>query len=223
MNLFKRLEKETNQSRLILYHVPQLKDALCGRITRVTYSNYLIQAYHHVKHTVPLLFAMGANLNDQSKWLHKMIIDYLSEEIGHEEWILNDIEACGGNKEQIKNTTPSLQTQILVAYNYDYIYRKNPLGFLGMIYMLESVSTEIATQGANMIMQATDLPKQAFSYLHSHGTLDQVHLKFYASYVNKIDNVEDQNSIIEVANNTFLLFADMFKALPSYEESRNAA
>ena len=60
MNFFERLQKETVAEREALYHVPQIVDGMHGRITRDTYIAYLEQAYHHVKHTLPLLMAAGA-------------------------------------------------------------------------------------------------------------------------------------------------------------------
>jgi hypothetical protein len=84
---------------------------------------------------------------------------------------LNDISAAGGDKEAARHATPYLATQVMVAYNYDYIARKNPVGFFGMVFMLESTSTQIATKGAESLKNS-GLPKDAFSYLISHGEYD---------------------------------------------------
>jgi len=223
MNFYDRLVSETAQSRAALYHVPQLVDGLQGHISRSTYVAYLTEAYHHVKHTVPFLMAMGSRLPDDKRWLHKAVIEYLEEEEGHEEWILNDIEAAGGDKEAARNAQPNLETQVMVAYNYDYISRKNPVGFLGMVFMLESTSTQIASQGADAVMSGLDLPKSAFTYLFSHGTLDLEHMKFFEKTVNQISDPDDQAAIIEVAQNAFRLFANLFAAIPHEGQRKNVA
>jgi acyl-CoA synthetase (AMP-forming)/AMP-acid ligase II/thiaminase len=223
MNFYERLKKETETERAELYTVPQLVDGLHGDINRDTYIAYLTQAYHHVKHTVRFMMAMGARLPDNKKWLHDAISEYIEEEKGHEEWILNDIAAAGGNKEAARNVTPNLETQILVAYNYDYIARKNPVGFLGMVFMLESTSTQIANTGADAVKDKLGLPKSAFSYLYSHGALDIEHLKFFETLVNRIDDPEDQAAIIEVAQNTFRLFAGVMRSIPHQQGMKHAA
>ncbi|WP_336232434.1 AMP-binding protein [Thalassospira sp. CH_XMU1458] len=223
MNFYDRLVAQTADARAALYHVPQLVDGLSGSISRSTYVAYLTEAYHHVKHTVPFLMAMGSRLPDDKRWLHKAVIEYLEEEEGHEEWILNDIEAAGGDREAARNATPNLETQVMVAYNYDYIARKNPVGFLGMVFMLESTSTQIASQGADAVMSGLDLPKSAFSYLFSHGSLDIEHMKFFEKTVNQITDPNDQAAIIEVANNTFRLFANLFAAIPHEGQRKNVA
>ncbi len=223
MNFYDRLIHETETARQSLYTVPQLTDGLRGDISRETYIAYLTEAYHHVRHTVRFLMLMGARLPDDKKWLHDAISEYIEEEKGHEEWILNDIAAAGGDKEKARTATPNLETQVLVAYNYDYIARKNPVGFLGMVFMLESTSTQIANAGADAVMKNLDLPKSAFTYLYSHGALDIEHLKFFEQLVNKIDDPADQAAIIEVANNTFRLFANLMRAIPHTQEIKRAA
>lgn len=223
MTFYDRLNKETEAARKELYSVPQLMDGLKGNISRETYIAYLTEAFHHVRHTVRFMMAMGVNLPESKKWLHDAIAEYIEEEKGHEEWILNDIAAAGGNKEAARNAVPSLETQVLVAYNYDYIARKNPVGFLGMVFMLESTSIQIANNGAEAVKAKLGLPQTAFTYLYSHGALDIEHLKFYENLVNQVTDPADQAAIIEVAQNTFRLFANVLRDLPSEKVIKNAA
>jgi pyrroloquinoline quinone (PQQ) biosynthesis protein C len=223
MSFYDRLTSETETARQSLYTMPQLTDALRGDISRDTYIAYLTEAYHHVRHTVRFLMAMGARLPEDKTWLHDAIAEYIEEEKGHEEWILNDIAAAGSDKEAARAATPNLETQVLVAYNYDYIARKNPMGFLGMVFMLESTSTQIAHHGADAVKAKLGLPQNAFTYLYSHGALDIEHLKFFEQLVNKIEDPADQAAIIEVAQNTFRLFANVMRAIPHEKALKNAA
>ncbi|MCB1720759.1 MAG: iron-containing redox enzyme family protein [Rhodospirillales bacterium] len=223
MSFYKKLVKETEEARQELYTVPQLIDGLGGDISRETYIAYLTEAYHHVSHTVPFLMSMGARIPQEKKWLHKAIIEYQEEEVGHEEWILNDIEAAGGDKEAARNSIPNLETQVMNAYNYDYINRKNPIGFFGMVFMLESTSTQIANKGATAVKEKLGLPKKAFSYLYSHGELDISHMKFFEETISKITDPEDQKAIIEVAQNTFRLFANVLRSIPHEGAMKDAA
>ncbi len=223
MSFYNQLVKETEKYRQELYSVPQLVDGLGGNISRETYIAYLTEAYHHVSHTVRFLMAMGLRVPESKKFLHAAVAEYIEEEVGHEEWILNDIEAAGGNKEQARNSTPNLETQVLIAYNYDYINRKNPVGFLGMVFMLESTSTQIANKGADAVKQKLNLPKKAFSYLYSHGEIDIEHMKFLEQTLDKIYDPEDQKAIIEVAQNTFCLFANVLRSIPHTKAMKHAA
>ena len=223
MTFYERLNKETEFARRELYTVPQLIDGLSGDISRETYIAYLTEAYHHVRHTVRFLMAMGVRIPEEKKWLHDAISEYIEEEKGHEEWILNDIEAAGGDKEKARHAVPNLETQVLVAYNYDYIARKNPIGFLGMVFMLESTSIQIANNGADAVRTKLGLPKTAFTYLYSHGALDIEHLKFFEQLVNKVTDPQDQAAIVEVAQNAFRLFANVMRAIPHKKALKHAA
>lgn len=222
MTFYERLTKETESQRGLLYTVPQLIDGLRGDISRETYIAYLTEAYHHVRHTVRFMMAMGVRIPEDKKWLHDAISEYIEEEKGHEEWILNDIQAAGGDKEKARNAVPNLETQVLVAYNYDYIARKNPIGFLGMVFMLESTSIQIANHGADAVKTKLGLPQTAFTYLYSHGALDIEHLKFFEQLVNKVTDPDDQAAIIEVAQNTFRLFANVMRAIPHEKAMKHA-
>ncbi len=223
VNFYETLARETAPQRQALYTAPQLISGLKGNISRGTYIAYLTQAYHHVKHTVPFLMAMGARLPESKSWLRGAIAEYIEEEIGHEEWILNDITAAGGDREAARASRPHRETELLIAYNYDYIARKNPVGFLGMVFMLESTSTEIATAGADALKKGLNLPQNAFTYLYSHGSIDLDHLEFFKKTVGMIDDPADRDAIIDVAQNTFFLFADVIRSIPMTDENRDAA
>jgi long-chain acyl-CoA synthetase len=225
MTFYDRLVNETQEGRKALYSVPQLVDGLQGHISRETYIAYLTEAYHHVKHTVPFLMAMGSRIPEQRAWLRPAIADYIREEIGHEKWILNDIAAAGGNKEAARFSKPSHATEMMVAYNYDYIARKNPVGFFGMVFMLESTSTQIATQGATALKKGLNLPENAFTYLFSHGNLDKEHMEFFKKTINLLADTADQEAVIEVARNSFILFANLMRNIPhkNHKENLHAA
>jgi hypothetical protein len=38
------------------------------------------------------------------------VCEYIEEEYGHEQWILNDIKACGGDWEAVRDGRPACQS-----------------------------------------------------------------------------------------------------------------
>src|SRR5690606_40607137 len=74
--------------------------------------------------------------------LFRSLVEYIEEEYGHHEWILNDIEACGGDRQQVKHGKPCLAIELMVAFLYDQIQRGNPVAFFGMVMVLEGRSEE---------------------------------------------------------------------------------
>lgn len=211
---FQTLQITTEGSRQKLVQSAIIQDALRGEVTRSQYLAFLEQAYHHVRHTVPLLMACGSRLDSKHEWLKKAITEYIDEEYGHEQWILNDIRAAGGNAEAVAGSTPHITTQAMVAYAYHQIDRKNPVGFFGMVHVLEGTSTALATLAAEKIQTNLALPDSAFSYLTSHGSLDLEHVKFFEMLVNQLSLPEDQQAVIDTAHAMYHLYGEIFRSLP---------
>ncbi|HEY6611682.1 MAG TPA: iron-containing redox enzyme family protein [Pseudomonas sp.] len=202
---------------------PIFAEVLAGRISLDSYVAFLAQAYHHVKHTVPLLMACGARLPERLEWLRGAIAEYIEEEYGHQEWILNDIRACGADAEAVRRGTPNLPTELMVSYVYDRIARDNPVSFFGMVNVLEGTSIALATQAAAIIQDRLQLPAQAFSYLTSHGSLDISHVEFFRTLMDRLDDPADQAAVVHTARVVYRLYGDLFRSLPLPRESQHAA
>jgi len=213
MSFFERLQEETAADRQHLLESPIIHRCLQGDILLDDYVAFLTEAYHHVKHTVPLLMAAGSRLPGDREWLRDAVAEYIEEEIGHQEWILNDIEACGLAKENVRHSQPAVATELMVAYAYDTIARVNPLGFFGMVHVLEGTSVTLADRAADAIQSALGLPDKAFTYLRSHGSLDQQHVLFFENLMNRITDSDEQALIVHAARVFYQLYANIFRTL----------
>jgi hypothetical protein len=213
MNFYQQLQQATASEQATLLASPLITAALAGRVNRQHYISFLSRAYHHVKHTVPLLMACGARLPDHQEWLRSAVAHYIEEEIGHHEWILNDIAAAGGDAEAVRASQPDFDTDVMVAYAYDTVMRRNPLGFFGMVYVLEGTSVSLATHAAGVLQGALDLPPSAFSYLSSHGALDIEHLGDFEKLVNRFDQPDDRAAVVHCAKTFFRLYGNVFRSI----------
>jgi pyrroloquinoline quinone (PQQ) biosynthesis protein C len=204
----------TAEERDALLAIPFIQRGWRGELGLESYQAFLAQAYHHVKHTTPLLMACGARVPQHMEWLRDALAHYIAEEVGHQEWILNDIAAAGGDPEAVRGGEPDWPADLMVAYAYDLIQRVNPAGFLGMVLVLEGTSVRVASEAAASLQRSLGLPKTAFSYLTSHGALDQSHMQFYAGVVNRLTGAHDQACVIHAARRFYRLYGDVFRALP---------
>lgn len=214
MNFFDHLKGATEPERQQLFSIPIIQDALHGKVVRAQYIAFLGQAYHHVKHTVPLLMACGSRLDSRLKWLRDAVAEYIVEEVGHQEWILSDIAACGGDPETVRHAQPHASTELMVAYAYHQVDRGNPVAFFGMVHVLEGTSTALATHAADTMRSALSLPPEAFSYLSSHGSLDLEHVAFFEKLVNRLDDDADRQAVIHMARMMYGLYGNVFRGLP---------
>jgi len=213
MKFYEELLEATRAEREELLNLPLIRAGAAGRVTREDYIAFLTQAYHHVKFTVPLLMLCDACLPERLAWLHEGMASYIREEAGHEEWVLNDIKACGGDAESVRYGVPAPATKNMIVYAFDVIIRVNPVGFFGMVLVLEGASVQLASQAAHAIQQSLKLPDSAFTYLTSHGALDQGHTAFYESLVNRLDDANDRAVLIDCAKAFYKLYGDIFRTL----------
>lgn len=214
MSFHATLIQQSTDARQGLLATPIIQGCLSGEVSLPSYLAFLREAHHHVRHTVPLLQATQAALPPRHAWLRGPLDEYIEEEAGHDEWILNDIAACGADAEAVRHGAPGHATEVMVAYAYDTIARRNPLGFFGMVHVLEGTSVSLALMAADAIQLPLGLPDLAFSYLRSHGTLDQQHTAHFGRLMDRIDDPRDQADIVHAARAFFRLYGDVFRSLP---------
>lgn len=222
MSFFDTLQIATQAERNELFTLPVIRDALEGKVSLESYRAFLTQAYYHVRHTVPLMMACGARLPTRLEWLREAVCEYIEEEYGHEKWVLNDIQACGGDKEAVRDGHPSLPIELMTSFLYDLIARDNPVGLFGMVNVLEGTSIALATHAAGAIRDRLELPETAFSYLSSHGSLDIGHMQTYRRLMDKLQDPSDQAAVIHASKVVYKLYTDMFRGLLRDGESLHA-
>lgn len=214
MSFHAQLLQQTELARMGLLSAPIIQGCLRGEVSLSSYVAFLTEAFHHVKHTVPLLQACKAALPAHHAWLAPALDEYVEEEKGHEEWILDDIRACGADAEAVRHGQPGHAAEVMVAYAYDTIQRRNPLGFFAMVHVLEGTSVSLALLAADSIQKPLNLPDAAFSYLRSHGTLDIEHTAHFQLLMDRIEDPGDQADILHCASAFFRLYGDVFRNLP---------
>lgn len=213
MSFHEELTSSTQREREWLVSAPVIQRALAGRLARAEYLAFLAQAFQHVRHTVPLMMAVGARLNTRLEWLRTEILRYLEEEDGHDHWILTDIAAAGGDAEVARAAVPGVAVDAMVGYAYDTAMRRNPVGFFGMVFVLEGTSVSLASQAADRIQASLGLPSQAMTYLRSHGQLDREHVQHLAGILNRLESAQDRAAVLQCARAMFTLYGNMFREL----------
>ncbi|MFO0335052.1 MAG: TenA family transcriptional regulator [Pseudomonadota bacterium] len=216
------LSARTAHERAYLLAAPAIGRCLAGDVTRALYVEFLTQAFHHVRHTVPLLMGVGARLPDRLGWLRGEIVHYLEEEVGHDEWILNDIVAAGGDRETARLSMPAHATDAMVAYAWDTVQRRDPVGFFGMVHVLEGTSVALALDAADRIQHVLDLPDRAFTYLRSHGRLDREHVEHLAGILARLTEPDDREAVVRCARAIYRLYGDVFRGLDASADGSDA-
>ena len=214
MSFHAQLLARTANERAALLSTPIIQGCLRGEVSLPSYQAFLREAYHHVRHTVPLMRAFRARIPAGDAWLAPALEEYIEEEQGHDAWILDDIRACGGDPDAVRSSRAGVATEVMVAYAYDAVLRRNPLEFFGMVHVLEGTSVSLALLAADRIQAPLRLPDAAFRYLRSHGTLDQEHVQHFQRLMDRITDPGDQEDIVHAARVFYRLYGDVFRSLP---------
>lgn len=213
---FQRLQKETQAAQQQMLQAPVFAACARGEITLDMYLSFLTRLPSRQTYRTTVNGVWG-RLSDRYEWVRIAIADYIDEEKGHQEWILNDIRVCGGDAQAVRNNQGvgqvSTPIELMVAYLYHQIDRANPLALFGMVWVLEGTSVGVGGNIARLVKQQLNLPAKAMSYLTSHSELDQDHIRFFESLMDKITAEEDQQAIIHSANQVFYLYGQMLREL----------
>jgi pyrroloquinoline quinone (PQQ) biosynthesis protein C len=207
------LIRDTAREREFLLSAPVIARCLAGDVDRDLYIRFLTQAYHHVRHTVPLLNAVSERLPERHAWLRAELAQYVAEEQGHDEWILDDIAEAGGDREAAAAAEPAVPTAAMVAFAWGTVLRGNPVGFFGMVHVLEGTSVSLAIRAADSIQSALRLPARAFTYLRSHGELDKEHVQHLRSILERLTDARDGAVVTRCATGIYWLYGHVFRAL----------
>lgn len=212
MLFYDRLVSETENERNDFTSIPLVREAVRSGGSRGLYVDFLTQAYHHVKHTFPLLAFAAARTSDET--YQDALVEYMEEERGHEKWILNDIAAMGGSASAVRDGMPGIACQVMVAYSYYAIEWISPYAMLGSVHVLEGMSALLADQAADAIQRSlAHRGKDGFSYLKSHGALDIEHVAFFKTLANGITDARTQQIVIDAAKIFYRLYGNIYHEL----------
>ncbi len=222
MNFYDRLIAETAAERDAFLHIPLVAHSVKHGAQKETYLAFLSQAYHHVKHTFPLLALAASRTQDEH--YQDALVEYMEEERGHEKWILDDIRALGGDASAVANGEAAASCKIMVAYAYYAIEHISPYAMLGSVHVLEGMSVLLADQLADSLKVRFGIADDAgFSYLRSHGALDQEHVAFFKTMINGFEDRAIQDLIIAQSKMFYRLYGAIFHELGELQELRHAA
>jgi hypothetical protein len=105
------------------------------------------------------------------------LVPYLArhavEEHGHDQWILEDLRAAGGDPDAAVSQISPPQVAALVGAQYYWIGHVHPVSLLGHMAVVEGHAPQ--ANFAARLQRATGHPAQAFRTIRRHAQVDQHH------------------------------------------------
>jgi len=211
MSFFITLVEMTDASRRDLEALPKVYSLIHHGLALAEYRALLYDVYHIVYHFCPVMDLAAARCDD-FRGVRDQLYERIEEEKGHEKWVLEDIKALGGDVSGARASLPSAPVQAMIAFNYHGAERGHPCSVLGMLYMLEVVSSVYGGRVADSIARAIrrDVEGGGFKFLLSHASMDVGHMAKLNLLVKTIADPQAQSAIVNSTRVNFFQFGRMF-------------
>jgi pyrroloquinoline quinone (PQQ) biosynthesis protein C len=216
MSFFITLVEMSDASRRELEAMPRVHAMVHHGLGAAEYRAFLHDLYHIVWHFCPVMAAAAARCDDRHRNVRYELYERIAEEKGHEEWVLEDVAAVGGDVRRVRESAPSTPVQAMVAFNYYAAERVHPCAVLGMLYVLEVIASVYGGRVADSIARAMgvgegrDLATCGFRFLSSHATMDADHMAKLNVLLKTIEDPAAQEAIVAATRVNFHQFGQVF-------------
>lgn len=211
---FADLVTETDEARRSFETHSVVLDAVAHGMTVERYRRLLLELYHVVWHFNPVCAAAASRMSDTHRDVRYFLYEHMNEESGHEEWVLNDLEAMGVEREAARTSQPGVFTAALCGYNYWSADRRHPCSVLGMVYALEVIASVYGGAFSSAMREALLLEgDRGTTFISSHATMDMEHMAILRNVLNDLADAEALAAVTEAAKVNFHHFTRMFESV----------
>jgi pyrroloquinoline quinone (PQQ) biosynthesis protein C len=211
---FADLITRTDEARREFETNPVVLDAVAHGMPIERYRKLLLELYHLVWHFNPVCAAAASRVPDKLRQVRYFLYEHMHEESGHEQWVMNDLEAVGVRQAALLAHQPALTTLALTGYNYWAADRRDPCSVLGMMYTLEVIASVYGGTFAEAIRSSLLLEgDRGVSFISSHATMDAEHMAELRQVLNTVEDDAAREAIVESTLVNFHHFTRMFEAI----------
>ena len=212
-NYFLDLVSRTDESRREFENHPVVMDAVAHGMSVERYQRLLLELYHVVWHFNPICAAAASRMGDAYQPIRYFLYEHMQEESGHEQWVLNDLQAMGVSRAEGLSHAPDVHTLALNGYNYWAADRRHPCSALGMLYALEVIASVYGGPFTSALKERLLLDgEQGVSFIGSHATLDAEHLAELRLILNRLPADESRDAVVESVQVNFHHFTKVIES-----------
>jgi pyrroloquinoline quinone (PQQ) biosynthesis protein C len=189
-----------------------------GTASPELYLRFLTQTYHYVKLTQVLLAEGAKALKDhpdpERRAFGERFAHHEAEEIGHEQWVLNDIRALGADVAAAERATPCAAVKgylAMCAFVWD---SRHPIALMGVSTLLEGVSEKLGSSTSRAFKERSTIPniREALTFLEAHGEADVGHMEEARAAIRRVTSAADQDAIVLTARMTAFYYTHLLHA-----------
>jgi heme oxygenase-like protein len=167
---------------------------------RDLYPEYLETMHGIVRASVPLMETARtrsrglADRDAVAATVAEYFEKHIDEEIGHDEWLLGDLEALGRDRAAVLGRTPSPAVAGVVGAQYYWILHVHPVALLGYTMLLEGYAP--APADVEELMGRTGYGPDAFRTMSGHAELDPGHADELAETIDSLPLSAQQSAVL---------------------------
>ena len=184
------LPELTKASRRFAHH-PRVRDL---------YPEYLETMHGIVRASVPLMETARTRSLEFSGHdaVAAAVAEYfekhIDEEIGHDEWLLEDLEALGRERAAVLGRPPSPAVAAVIGAQYYWILHVHPVALLGYTMLLEGYAPVPAD--VDDLMARTGYGADSFRTMSGHAELDPGHADELAETIDSLPLSAEQSAVL---------------------------
>jgi pyrroloquinoline quinone (PQQ) biosynthesis protein C len=211
---FATLVTHTDEARRAFELNPVVLEAVANGMPLARYQRLLKELYHVVWHFNPVCAAAASRLGDEHRAVRYFLYEHMQEESGHEQWVMNDLEAVGVGPSALQAHAPSVHLLALNGYNYWAADRQHPCAVLGMMYVLEVIASVYGGTFSAAIRDSLLLQGNAgVSFISSHAEMDAQHMADLRVILNTVQGEAAQQAVTQAALFNFHHITQMIAAI----------
>jgi heme oxygenase len=182
---------------------------LSGEGSREVYTKYLMNVWHYAQHSAIVIGMAGARAVARAPELADYLLHHAREELGHEQWALDDLAALGIGKDEVRASRPVPACAAMIGYEYYIAAHANPIGLFGWLYVLEAMGEDLGGTIAEKLRADLGL-EQGVKFLAGHGEADEAHTADLTQQIKEHVSDEDLTDVHHVADVVADLYTRFF-------------
>jgi hypothetical protein len=167
------------------------------------YPEFLFRNHAVVRSSVPLMRTALLSCRGQfssdplAPGLATYLEQHIPEEMHHDDWILEDLQALGFVREEILARIPPVSASLLVGAQYYWIFHVHPIALLGYIAVLEGTPPD-ADYFARVLRRAK-ITEAAATNIFRHARLDPRHRDDLDAALDALPLTEYHHSLLGIS------------------------
>lgn len=207
-----QLEPLRTQVREALLGLDGIQAVVAGKADPSFYRRYLENVWHYAQHSSTVIGLAGSRCVGSHPPLAKYLLHHALEELGHDEWALEDLAALGADVDAARRSRPVPACAAMIGFEYYTAGHANPVGLFGWLYVLEAMGDDLGHMVANALSEGLSLP-DGVRFLAGHGDADEDHTREIIEQIETNIPAADMPDVVHVAEIIADLYVRMFQEI----------